>query len=63
MGSDFTVFPFSGDQGGRGGSTLAQWAADPANTAWMESEYPALVLASLLGQLGSFNSPRLGTVS
>lgn len=32
------IFPSSGDQGSQEGSALARWAADPANTAWMESK-------------------------
>ncbi|KAF7474535.1 Hypothetical predicted protein [Marmota monax] len=34
--------PLSGDQDSRGGSALAQWAADPANTAWMENPEEAI---------------------
>ncbi|XP_048186344.1 rho guanine nucleotide exchange factor 10 [Perognathus longimembris pacificus] len=32
----------SGDHGNREGSALAQWAADPANTAWMENPEEAI---------------------
>uniref|UniRef100_A0A8D2AQ99 Rho guanine nucleotide exchange factor 10 n=1 Tax=Sciurus vulgaris TaxID=55149 RepID=A0A8D2AQ99_SCIVU len=34
--------PPGGDQGSRGGSTLAQWTADPANTARMENPEEAI---------------------
>nr|XP_012644264.1 rho guanine nucleotide exchange factor 10 isoform X3 [Microcebus murinus] len=34
--------PNSEDHAGRDGSTLAQWAADPANTAWMENPEEAI---------------------
>ncbi|XP_047404090.1 rho guanine nucleotide exchange factor 10 isoform X2 [Sciurus carolinensis] len=34
--------PHGGDQGSRGGSALAQWTADPANTAWMENPEEAI---------------------
>lgn len=34
--------PHSGDQGSQEGSALARWAADPANTAWMENPEEAI---------------------
>nr|XP_044986670.1 rho guanine nucleotide exchange factor 10 isoform X1 [Jaculus jaculus]XP_044986671.1 rho guanine nucleotide exchange factor 10 isoform X1 [Jaculus jaculus]XP_044986672.1 rho guanine nucleotide exchange factor 10 isoform X1 [Jaculus jaculus]XP_044986673.1 rho guanine nucleotide exchange factor 10 isoform X1 [Jaculus jaculus]XP_044986674.1 rho guanine nucleotide exchange factor 10 isoform X1 [Jaculus jaculus] len=34
--------PPSGDQSNREGSALARWAADPANTAWMENPEEAI---------------------
>lgn len=34
--------PHSGDQGSQEGNALAQWAADPANTAWMENPEEAI---------------------
>ncbi|XP_031195045.1 rho guanine nucleotide exchange factor 10 isoform X2 [Mastomys coucha] len=34
--------PHSGDQGNQEGSALARWAADPANTAWMENPEEAI---------------------
>ncbi|XP_055464449.1 rho guanine nucleotide exchange factor 10 isoform X2 [Psammomys obesus] len=34
--------PQSGDQGSQEGSALARWAADPANTAWMENPEEAI---------------------
>ncbi|XP_075842387.1 rho guanine nucleotide exchange factor 10 isoform X3 [Microtus pennsylvanicus] len=34
--------PHSGDQGSQEGNALARWAADPANTAWMENPEEAI---------------------
>ncbi|XP_021074456.1 rho guanine nucleotide exchange factor 10 isoform X5 [Mus pahari] len=34
--------PHSGEQGSQEGSALARWAADPANTAWMENPEEAI---------------------
>ncbi|GAB1293018.1 Rho guanine nucleotide exchange factor 10 [Apodemus speciosus] len=34
--------PHSGDQGSQESSALARWAADPANTAWMENPEEAI---------------------
>ncbi|KAM5264627.1 rho guanine nucleotide exchange factor 10 [Ctenodactylus gundi] len=34
--------PHSGDQDSREGSALARWAADPANTAWMDNPEEAI---------------------